>query len=159
MLAGSAEICRSAYYWLDSAKARMEELEFSSDAQPDNGELNALFAAAWQDHTPRDFRPVFARSLAWVVARSKGRLVGYVNVAWDGGDHAFLLDPTVHPDFQRRGIGTTLLHRAAEAARVRGAGWLHVDFEGRLEPFYRKAGYQGTSAGLLRLRNRASRAV
>jgi hypothetical protein len=74
---------------------RMDDLELSSDQQPDNGELNALFGAAWPDHIPRDFRPVFARSLAWVVARSKRRLVGYVNVAGDGGDHAFLLDPTL----------------------------------------------------------------
>jgi len=138
---------------------RMDDLELSSDLQPDNGELNALFGAAWPDHIPRDFRPVFARSLAWVVARSEGRLVGYVNVAGDGGDHAFLLDPTVHPEFQRRGIGTALLDRAAELARLRGAEWLHVDFESRLEPFYRKAGYQDTRAGLLRLRTTASRAV
>jgi hypothetical protein len=41
-------------------------------------------------------------------------------------------------------------------ARLRGAEWLHVDFDSRLEPFYRKAGYQDTRAGLLRLRTTAA---
>ena len=32
-------------------------------------------------------------SLGWVSARDpSGVLVGFVNVAWDGGNHAFLLD-------------------------------------------------------------------
>lgn len=32
-------------------------------------------------------------SLGWVTARTaEGALVGFVNVAWDGGDHAFLID-------------------------------------------------------------------
>jgi GNAT superfamily N-acetyltransferase len=138
----------------------MGELEFSSDSPPNNDELNALFAAAWPDHTSRDFQPILARSLAYVVVRVSGRLIGFVNVAGDGGDHAFLLDPTVHPEFQRRGIGTTLLKKAAEFARIRGAEWLHVDFDRGLESFYRKAGYHTTCAALLHLRSVAtSRAV
>ena len=62
-----------------------------------DAELNALFAAAWPDHTGTAFGPIHARSLTWVSARRGGRLVGYVNVATDGGVHAFLLDTTVHP--------------------------------------------------------------
>jgi GNAT superfamily N-acetyltransferase len=78
-------------------------------------------------------------------------LIGFVNVAWDGGAHAFLLDTTVHPDFRRRGIATELVRRVAEAARARGAEWLHVDFEPHLETFYRGCGFAPTAAGLLRL--------
>ena len=40
-------------------------------------------------------------SLGWICARQgDGSLIGFVNVAWDGGDHAFLLDPKVPPDHQ-----------------------------------------------------------
>jgi hypothetical protein len=36
---------------------------------------------------------IHARSLGWVSARDRdGLLVGFVNVAWDGADHAFLID-------------------------------------------------------------------
>ncbi|MFE2324558.1 GNAT family N-acetyltransferase [Streptomyces sp. NPDC059385] len=114
-------------------------------------ELNALFAAAWPGHEEVSFAPVLERSLAWVTARREGRLVGYVNVAWDGGVHAFVLDTTVHPDERRRGLGVRLVRAAAEAARERGAQWLHVDFEPHLEPFYEQCGFRPTAAGLLAL--------
>ena len=103
-------------------------------------------------HSTRDFQPILARSLVTIAAYAGARLVGFVNVAWDGGVHGFILDTTVHRDFQRRGLGSRLLREAERAARARGLEWLHVDFAPELEPFYRAAGYVDTAAGLLRLR-------
>lgn len=96
---------------------------------------------------------VRAHSLGWVTARPPGGvLTGFANVAWDGGDHAFLLDPKVRPSHQHRGIGVELVRRAADGARSAGCTWLHVDFEARLRPFYFDAcGFFPTEAGLLRL--------
>lgn len=92
-------------------------------------------------------------SLGWVVARAKdGTVVGFVNVAWDGGDHAFLLDPKTRGSLQRRGIGTRLVSLAAQHAREAGCEWLHVDFEPELEPFYLgSCGFRPTPAGLIHL--------
>jgi GNAT superfamily N-acetyltransferase len=95
---------------------------------------------------------VLKRSLAHVGAYDGDRLVGFVNVAWDGGVHAFLLDTTVHPDVQRQGIATSLVRRAAELAGERGAEWLHVDYEPHLESFYRGCGFRPTGAGLIALK-------
>jgi len=39
-----------------------------------------------------------------------------------------------------------------ETARKSGAAWLHVDFEPRLEAFYRKCGFRESCAGLINLR-------
>lgn len=125
-------------------------IEYSVRPAVGDAELNELFAAAWQGHESRPFAPVLGRSLAWVCAYAPG-LVGFVNVAWDGGGHAFLLDTTVHPSQRRRGIGTGLVLRAVEAARARGVEWLHVDYEPHLEAFYRGCGFRHTHAGLLRL--------
>jgi ribosomal protein S18 acetylase RimI-like enzyme len=93
-------------------------------------------------------------SLGWVVARAgDGEVVGFVNVAWDGGDHAFLLDPKTRGSFQRRGVGTRLVALATEQAREAGCEWLHVDFEPELESFYLEAcGFRPTQAGLIHLR-------
>ncbi|TQM11878.1 GNAT family N-acetyltransferase [Pseudonocardia kunmingensis] len=93
-------------------------------------------------------------SLSWVSAHlGDGELVGFVNLAWDGGDHAFVLDTKVRPDHQRRGIGTQLVARATDAAREAGCEWLHVDFEEHLRTFYLDAcGFRPTAAGLIPLR-------
>jgi GNAT superfamily N-acetyltransferase len=111
--------------------------------------LNALFAASWPDYNPSDFGPVLAHSLLYVCAWDGDRLVGFVNVAWDGGIHAFLLETTVHPDWRRNGVGSELVRRAAEAAKARGIHWLHVDYEPHLAAFYRRCGFSHTEAGLM----------
>jgi len=92
-------------------------------------------------------------SLGWVTARDAGgRVVGFVNVVSDGGDHAFLIDTKTHGAHQRMGIGTRVVRFAAQHARAGGCEWLHVDFEGDLAPFYFDAcGFQPTDAGLIHL--------
>lgn len=113
--------------------------------------LNQLFSAAWPDHVARGFANVLSRSLVWIGAYAREQLIGFVNVAWDGGAHAFLLDTTVHPDHRRRGVGTALVRRAIAAAREGGVEWIHVDYEPRLDEFYRGCGFRPTAAGLIRL--------
>ncbi|MGI3784199.1 MAG: GNAT family N-acetyltransferase [Janthinobacterium lividum] len=90
-------------------------------------------------------------SLTWVEAYGEGLLVGFVNVAWDGGAHAFLLDTCVDPTRQGTGIGSELVRRAADAARDARCSWLHVDFEPHLGGFYARCGFSPTLAGLVRL--------
>ena len=92
-------------------------------------------------------------SLGWVTARgADGTLVGFVNVAWDGGDHAFLIDTKTRGEHQHRGVGTALVRLAAEHASAAGCEWLHVDFEPELASFYFDAcGFRPTSAGLIHL--------
>jgi heme-degrading monooxygenase HmoA/GNAT superfamily N-acetyltransferase len=127
------------------------DVRFAQSAPIDGEHLNTLLRESWPDHTDRDFSAVLARSLVYVCAFTGGRLIGFVNVAWDGGAHAFLLDPTVHPNFRRRGIGRELVAIATAAARERGAEWLHVDYEPPLALFYQSCGFQSTAAGLVRL--------
>ena len=95
-------------------------------------------------------------SLGWVTARTvDGTLVGFVNVAWDGGDHAFLLDPKTRGSFQRQGIGRQLVSLAAEHVEAAGCEWLHVDFDPELRPFYLDAcGFTPTEGGLIHFRSR-----
>ncbi|QQM46249.1 GNAT family N-acetyltransferase [Streptomyces liliifuscus] len=77
---------------------------------------------------------------------------GFVNVAWDGGVHAFILDTVVAQHHRGRGIGAALVATAAHEARVAKCEWLHVDFEEHLRTFYFDAcGFQETTAGLIAL--------
>lgn len=121
----------------------------------DNDELNALHAEAFSHPLLNDdwVGQVERHSLGWVCARQSGELIGWVNVAWDGGVHAFVLDTIVAERARRRGIGTRLVIEAVERARAAGCEWLHVDFDDELTAFYIDAcGFRTTPAGLLALR-------
>lgn len=121
-------------------------------AELDGAALDALFAESALAPPAFDLE----RSLCWVSAHAGERLVGFVNVAWDGGRHAFLLDSVVHPTCRRRGIGLALVRCAVEEARSLGAEWLHVDYEGRLADFYQRCGFRPTRAGLIALEANAA---
>lgn len=120
----------------------------------DNAALNALHAEGFGASTSEvDWQGRVRRhSLGWVCARDGGALVGFVNVAWDGGGHAFVLDTVVAGDRRRSGIGAGLVAEAARQARTAGCAWLHVDFEAGLRAFYVDAcGFEPTAAGLIAL--------
>jgi ribosomal protein S18 acetylase RimI-like enzyme len=110
-----------------------------------------LFTAAWGSPKP-GYERVFAHSFTWIAAWVGDELVGFVNVAWDGDVHFFLLDTTVHPDRQRKAIGQRLVEEAIDACRGHGE-WLHVDADEELMTgFYeRRCGFDRTAGGVLDL--------
>jgi hypothetical protein len=66
----------------DQALSRLHALAFNM----------AYRATAWRNQLQQ-------HSLTWITAHEEdNRLVGFLNVAWDGGTHAFLLDTVVDPD-------------------------------------------------------------
>jgi GNAT superfamily N-acetyltransferase len=121
-----------------------------------NAEVNALHAEGFGHRVlDDDVRgQAGAHSLGWVCARDEaGGLAGWVNVPWDGGVHAFIMDTLVAAAARHQGTGTRLVRVAAERARAAGCEWLHVDFEDHLRPFYfGSCGFTPTSAGLIQLR-------
>jgi GNAT superfamily N-acetyltransferase len=126
--------------------------QLASDFRPSNAALNALFRAAWDhEHAETDFAAILDRSLCHVCAWEGADLIGFVNVAWDGGVHGFLLDTCVLPAFRRRGIARAMVEEARTLAKARGIVWLHVDFQPELEGFYRHCGFRHTQAGLINL--------
>ncbi|WP_172383319.1 GNAT family N-acetyltransferase [Streptomyces sp. MNP-20] len=120
----------------------------------DNAAVNALHAEGF-GHPVLDIDwlgQVRRHSLGWVCARDGGDLAGFVNVAWDGGVHAFVLDTVVATGRRRSGVGAGLVAEAARRARAAGCEWLHVDFDDELTPFYFDAcGFRPTPAGLIAL--------
>jgi GNAT superfamily N-acetyltransferase len=125
--------------------------EISVDPFPSRDEFSVLWESGWGEPWQGPL-PNWTISLVHLGAHEAGRLVGYVDVATDGSGHAFLLDPTVHKDVQRRGLGTLLVHRAATISRERGGQWLHVDYEPHLDRFYKACGFRPTMAGLIDLK-------
>jgi GNAT superfamily N-acetyltransferase len=121
-----------------------------------NADVNALHADGFH-HQVRDIdwrAQVQRHSLGWVCAFDRDqRLVGFVNVAWDGGAHAFVLDTLVHREVRHRGIGTELMRVSVAEATRAGCEWLHVDFPDDLSAFYlTSCVFAPVRAGLIALR-------
>jgi GNAT superfamily N-acetyltransferase len=122
-----------------------------------SAEANELHAEAFgtrvYDELEWDWVELVRRhSLGWAVARAGDRLVGFVNVPWDGLVHAWIQDLMVAADARRRGIGLELVRVVTREARAAGCEYLHVDFEDGLRPFYLDAcGFTPTDAGLIEL--------
>ena len=111
-----------------------------------NLELNRLHAEGF-DHRVLDddwVAQVERHSLGWVTARDGDLLVGFVNVAWDGAIHAFILDTLVAATHLRHGIATELVGVTTDQARSAGCEWLH-------ELYFGACGFTPTNAGLIPL--------
>lgn len=120
-----------------------------------NEEVNKLHAEAFRHPVLGDdwWGQVNRHSLGWVCASDGARLAGFVNVAWDGGVHAFVLDTMVAAECRRRGIGAEMIAIVARESKAAGCEWLHVDFESHLRPYYfGRCGFRPTDAGLIALR-------
>lgn len=123
-----------------------------------NEEINRLHAEAFSHRLLQDdwWGQLNRHSLGWVCARAGAELVGFVNVAWDGGVHAFIVDTMVAVEYQRQGIAAQMLAICAQEARHARCEWLHVDFEERLRPLYfDRVGFVPTDAGVIRLSGNA----
>ena len=125
----------------------------------ESGEMNVLHAQAFGHALLADdwWGQVNRHSLGWVCLRHAEKLTGFVNVAWDGGVHAFVLDTIVAADCRREGIGRALVAAAVVETRRAGCEWLHVDFDEHLRQFYFEGcGFVPTDAGLIDLSPHAS---
>lgn len=132
----------------------MVEYEWRGPFAADEVEtLHAAGFAREADGTWDWRKQVEDHSLGWVCARDEAaHLIGWVNVAWDGGVHAFILDTVVASTRRRQGIATRLVELATDGARAAGCEWLHVDFDDHLRSFYLDScAFTSTGAGLIRL--------
>ena len=124
-------------------------------AEFENVEVNLLHSEAFETRRGlrRDWQSALTKQgLGWVTARDGPRLVGFVNVIWDGLAHAWIQDTMVARDVRLQGIGTQLVKTAGEQAKDAGCEWLHVDFDDSLADFYYQAcGFTPTPAGLIPL--------
>ena len=83
----------------------MTEIVYQVKSQVTDDDLNNLFASAWVHHAERPFGPILAHSLTYVCAYHEGQLIGFVNVAWDGGIHGFILDTSRLNEQELRQLG------------------------------------------------------
>ncbi len=82
-------------------------------------------------------------SAEFLVAEENGQPVGFIRGVYDGS-RAIIHIASVHPDYQRRGIGTALVREIARRFKERGARSLAVTVPGELG-FWKKMGFRQTT--------------
>lgn len=127
-------------------------ITYTVNAPLDVNILNAFMEKVWAGHVWTDYNKVLSRSLCYITAYHCNELIGFINIAWDGNKHAFLLDTSVDPNYRNKGIGKTIVNKAIAQCKDFSIEWIHVDYEVRYENFYKQCGFiQKTTASLLHL--------
>ena len=83
----------------------------------------------------------FLTSYYHIAVYDNDRLVGYIDSVSNGVTDAYIQDLMVHPDFQKRGIGTKLMNRMIGILKERHIYMISIVFEEALKPFYDKFGF------------------
>lgn len=132
----------------------MDKIEIRIDPHPTHRELADLWRASWEIDGVADFRSILTRSLTHTGAYvSGGYLIGFANLAWDGGIHGFLTDVCVLPDYRDHGVGQSLVEAILSVARKRGLEKIHTDFDPYLKKFYLSCGFKPVEAGILNVKS------
>ena len=120
-------------------------MEIRAYTEYNEAEILGLYASVgWTAYTddPAALRNGFANSLLTLAAYEEAALAGLIRVVGDGHTIVFVQDILVHPQFQRRGIGSALL----QAVLNRYAGVRQIELLTDDTPetaaFYRSMGFR-----------------
>ena len=107
-------------------------------------ELLALYdSVGWTNYVrhPKRLQPAYAGSLYTLAAYDGDTLVGIVRCVGDGVSIIYVQDLLVRPDYQRRGIGTSLLHAVMDHYAEVYQFVLLTDSTEKTVAFYRSLGF------------------
>lgn len=109
------------------------------------GEILRLYASvgwtAYTDH-PEILRKGFENSMLVLAAYEGGQLLGILRAVGDGHTVVFVQDILVHPDHQRKGVGSALLKAVSERYPHVRQIQLTTDDTEKTKAFYRSVGFR-----------------
>lgn len=116
-------------------------------------EIENLREAVGWDRQEGKYTKILAKSYAYYTVRNNEELIGFMNIISDGIADAFLVDLMVHPDFQNKGIGSSLIKQAIVDIKKEGIKCIQVTFNDDLEAFYKKLGFHIFEGGIIDFEN------
>ena len=112
-------------------------------------EIEDLRESIGWDRCEGTYEEILSRIHCHYTARVGDELVGYLSIISDGVAYSFIIDLMVKPDFQRQGIATKMVRRAAKDIRDEGIRCIQVVFDPSLEEFYSRCGFHIVKAGII----------
>jgi len=121
-----------------------EEKDFKID-EP----LNLYNDVGWTVYTnkPEELQKALQQSLCVITARCKGELVGLIRVVGDGVTIIFIQDILVLKTFQRKKIGTELMHLLLKKYKKLRQKCLMTDDTIKTRTFYESLGFTACDDG------------
>jgi GNAT superfamily N-acetyltransferase len=124
------------------------ELQVGRDLPVSPEEIIALRrSVGWP--TGGDYERILREDVFHISARLQGRLVGFAQVVGSPHGDLLLQDVCVHPDLQRKGVGTRLVDMALQVCGTLSPQGLNVLFEERNLPFFRRFGFRILHGGYM----------
>ena len=112
---------------------------------PSKDQYHALFeTTGWNRRyqaSPEDLARALANSQFVVAAYHSETLVGFGRILTDGVLHAMIYEMIVHPDYQRQGIGTQILHLLIRWCNDAHIYDIQLFCASGKRPFYEKNGF------------------
>lgn len=112
-------------------------------------EIESLRTLVGWDKMEGKYQRILPKLYTYYSVRIENELVGFLSILSDGVADAFLLDLMVHPNHQRKGIGTTLVKQAIGDTKSEGIDCIQVTFNPELESFYKKFDFHIFEAGII----------
>ena len=101
-------------------------------------ELADLRESIGWNRMENEYKNPLLTSYYHIAVYEKEVLIGYIDCVSNGVTDAYIQDLMVHPDYQRRGIGTELMTIMINYLKQKHIYMISVVFEENLKPFYEK---------------------
>ena len=104
-------------------------------------ELADLRESIGWNRMENEYKNPLLTSYYHIAVYEKEVIIGYIDCVSNGVTDAYIQDLMVHPDYQRRGIGTELMTIMISYLKQKHIYMISVVFEENLKPFYEKFGF------------------
>lgn len=120
----------------------MMQVELNPElTQADRERISKIFELVdWGTRTPEEIKQAFSKSSVVSIVKHDAQIVGFGRTVDDGKYYALLVDVVVHPSFQAKGIGKTIVNTLLE--QLQGYNFVTLTAAPNKEGFYRKLGWK-----------------
>jgi ribosomal protein S18 acetylase RimI-like enzyme len=103
--------------------------------------ISELFVLVdWEKRAPKEIEKSFRTSSVTCFVKDENEIIGFGRTVDDGKYYALLVDIVIHPDYQSKGIGKSIVNELRN--RLEGYEFITLTAAPNKEGFYQKIGWK-----------------